>query len=195
MSRAPYRALTLAIHPNSRGFGWIALSGPFSPYDWGTVGVRGRDKNVRCLRHIEKLLDQLTPETVVLEAFDARNSKRRTRIANLGHAIVALAQGRIIDVAVYTFKDVQGVFADLGARSRYEIAEAVVRTLSLLSPYLPKRRKAWHSEGWRLSLFCAAALALTHYQRDSRKFLDSISQDEVLSNPGQGGSSAPCVIS
>ena len=118
MSRAPYRALTLAIHPNSRGFGWIALSGPFSPYDWGTVGVRGRDKNVRCLRHIEKLLDQLTPETVVLEAFDARNSKRRTRIANLGHAIVALAQGRIIDVAVYTFKDVQGVFADLGDGAR-----------------------------------------------------------------------------
>ena len=174
MSPAPYRALTLAIHPSSRGFGWIALSGPFSPYDWGTVGVRGRDKNPRCLRHIEKLLDQLTPETVVLETFEQKSSKRRTRIANLGRAIVALAQSRSIDVAIYTFKDVQSVFAHLGARYRYEIAEAVVRTLGLLHPYLPKRRKVWHSEQWRLSLFCAAALALTHYQCDARNFLNSL---------------------
>ena len=63
----PRKPLVLAIHPTSRGFGYVVFEGPFAPYDWGTVGATG-DKNAVCLRKIAMMLDRFCPETVVMEA-------------------------------------------------------------------------------------------------------------------------------
>jgi Holliday junction resolvasome RuvABC endonuclease subunit len=172
---APYRSLTLAVHPSTQGFGWIAFEGPFSPYDWGVTYARGREKNAICLRRVEKLIERLTPETLVLEAFEEGSSKRRTRIANLGRAMVALAIDRGVEVAVYSFNDVRSCFTHLGARSRWEIAEAIARQQGAFAHLLPKKRRSWETESGRLTLFCAAALALTHYQRDARSLLEHLS--------------------
>ena len=169
--KPPYKALTLAIHPNSRGFGWIAFSSPLAPYDWGNAGARGKEKNAQCLRRVEKLLDRLTPESLVLEAFERTASTRRNRIANLGRAITALAIARGVEVVIYTFNDVRHRFASLGARTRHDIAEATARCLEPLRHLLPSKRKTWESDRWRLSLFCAAALALTHYVGDINNLL------------------------
>lgn len=174
MSAPRYRALTLAVHPNSRGMGWVAFEGPFSPYDWGILGTRGRDKNARCLLKIETLIHRLTPETLVLEAFERRDSIRRDRIASLGRAIVALAISHGVDVAIYTFNDVRTCFANVGARTRQEIAEAIGRQFALFHHMLPRKRRPWQAEGWRMSTFSATALVLAHYQRSTLAFLANL---------------------
>jgi Holliday junction resolvasome RuvABC endonuclease subunit len=170
-----YRALTLAIHPTSKGFSWIAFENPFTIYDFRTVGARGTSKNERCLQRIERLIATLSPQTIVLEAFEPRLSSRASRVTKLGRAIVALAVTQRIEVAIYRFGQVQACFAHVGARTRGEIAGAVTRLLPEFARYLPGRRRAWQSEQWRLSLFCAAALALTHYQRDAESVLENLS--------------------
>lgn len=173
MSARPF-ALTLAIHPVSRGFGWIAFEAPFAPYDWGLVTVRGTDKNARCLRRAERILDRFEPETLVLEAFEKRRSARADRIALLGRGLVALAGERGIDVAVYTRGEVKACFAKVGAVSRQEVAEAVSRHVPALHHRLPKPRRPWQTENPRMALFTAAALVLTHYQYVASQFLDNI---------------------
>jgi Holliday junction resolvasome RuvABC endonuclease subunit len=169
-----YRALTLAIHPTSRGFGWVAFEGPFSPYDWGVVSARGPQKNAICLRRIEKLLTRLTPETLVLEAFERRQSVRRDRIENLGRALVALAASHAVGVTVFSFGEVRQCFASVGAWTRQEIAEAVARQITAFAHVLPRQRKPWDAENRRMALFSAAALALTHYQRDAHALLAAL---------------------
>lgn len=171
MKAVAYRALTLAIHPSSRGFGWAAFEGPFSPFDWGTVDARGAHKNETCLRNIEKLLKRLTPEVVVLETFEARGSSRRNRITRLGRAIVALAAAQSIDVAIYPFKDVRQCFTHLGGHSRWEIACVIARQFTAFGHLLPNKRRPWDSEHWRLALFSAVALVLTHYQLNALSIL------------------------
>lgn len=176
MKRAPrYRALTLAVHANSRGMGWIAFEGPFAPYDWGMVGTpAGRSKNERCLRKIDRLLDRLTPEVLVLEAFEKPGSIRRSRTANLARAIVALAISRNADVAIYSNANVRACFGSVGASTRREVAEAVARQIPAIAHRLPRRRKPWEAEDWWMPLFCAAALALTHYQRETLTLLSQL---------------------
>lgn len=169
-----YKALTLAIHPTSKGFGWVAFESPLSIYSFGTVGVKGTRKNAQCLKRIEKLLTRLKPEVVVLEAFEPERSARATRIAKLGRAVIGYAVSERIDVTIYPYKDVQLQFAHLGARSRQDIAEAVARLFPQLAPHLPKRRQAWEGEPWRFSLFCAAAVGSTHYQRSAVGLLDTL---------------------
>lgn len=167
--------LTMAFHPTSRGFGWVAFEGPFAPYDWGTVSAKG-DKNAVCLRALEKLLNRLQPETLVLEASGRRSSVRSARIDRLCQAATALAADRGADVAVYTRGDIQSCFRTVGARSRQEIAEAVVRHVDALRHRLPSKRRPWDPEDRRMSLFCAAALVLTHYRFSAMLLLDDLSK-------------------
>ena len=168
----PAKSLILALHASSRGFGYVVFSGPFSPYDWGTVGAKG-DKNSVCLKKLEQMLDRFSPETLVLEeAHSVAN--RSERIARLYKAIVALCQGRSIDVAIYRLGDIKSCFATIGARNRQEIAEAVARQIPALDHRVPKPRKQWQSEHRRMPLFCAAAVGLTHYQLGASRLFDEL---------------------
>lgn len=173
-SRALPPGLALAIHPYSRGFGWVAFEGPFTPYDWGLSTAR-RDKNAVCLRKIEKLLERLQPETIILEAFERRASTRPARTARLCRAIVSLAADRGLEVAIYSRSDVQAAFAPVGARTRDEIAAAVARHIDALRHRIPKARdKPWLWEDPRMALFSATALVLTHNQLGASGLFDSL---------------------
>jgi hypothetical protein len=167
----PRAALTFAVYPTARGFGWAAFTSPLSPHTGGLVEV-AKDKNVVCLRRIEKLLVDLEPETLVLEAFERRNSARSDRIARLCRSLVALANDRGVELAIYTRKEIETCFASVGARSRFEIAEAIARHVPALAPRLPKKRKAWDAEDRRMALFNAAALVFTQYRYQAQFFLD-----------------------
>jgi Holliday junction resolvasome RuvABC endonuclease subunit len=168
------RPFTLAVHPTARGMGWIVFEGPFAPHDWGHTTARKGDKNAVCLTAVEKLLNRFSPETIVLEAFEKKGSKRADRICRLGRAVVALAQELRIEVAIYTRGDVRACFAGVGASTRQQIAEAVARHFVPLRHRVPKARRPWEADPPRMALFNAAALVLTHYQRGSTLFLESL---------------------
>lgn len=174
MSARP--SLVLGVHAMSRGFGWIAYDGPFAPYDWRVVEVR-RDKNATSIRRLAKLLSRLQPDTLVLEHFEPDGSVRHARIAKLYRALSVLAQDAGIDVAVFSRSDVQACFAHVGAKTRFEIAEAVARHTPHLRSRLPSKRRTWESEDVRMALFSAAALVVTHYALDARRFLDGLSTE------------------
>lgn len=171
-SRRP--PLTLAVHPTSKGCGWVAFEGPLAPYDWGLFEAK-QDKNLACMKKIESLIERLAPETLVLEAFDQRVAIRSERVARLCRSLIALADVRNVDVAIYTRADVRTAFAQVGAHTRQEIAEAVARHVDAFRHRLPKARKPWQAEDPRMALFSAAALALTHFQRSATDLLDDMS--------------------
>jgi Holliday junction resolvasome RuvABC endonuclease subunit len=168
------RSLIFAVHPTSRGFGWVAFEGPFAPFDWALVKARG-DKNAICLRKLEGLIERLAPETLVLEAFGPRTSSRSDRIARLCKALVAHAMNRGIEVVIYTRGDIRACFASVGARTRDEIAAAVVRQIDAFRHLLPKKRRAWESEDRRMAIFSAAALVITHFHYGSGRLFDNLS--------------------
>jgi len=169
----PRKPLTIAVQPNARGFGWAAFEGPFAIHEWDLV-IFNRDKNAKCLERIEALFARLLPDTLCLEAFGPEVPRRTERVRRLCKGIVALAMDRGIDVAIYTRDQVRSCFADLGARTRVEIAHAVARHHAALGEIVPKRRQAWDSEDHRLAVFSAAALVLTHYQLGARTLFDAL---------------------
>lgn len=157
------QSLVLGFHPTARGFGWVVFEGPFRPIDWGLVSA-GKAKNATCLRRLDRLLVRFMPEVLVLEAYDRETTRRARRIARLGLQARALADGRGVEAAVYSRADVRAAFAEAGARTRREIAEAVANHLDAFRHRLPPRRKPWESEDARDALFAAAALVLTHHR-------------------------------
>ncbi len=153
----------LGFHPSGRGFGWAVFESPFLPIDWGLASARV-DKNTVCLKRVEQLLRRYTPEILVMEIYDRERSRRHRRIAGLCAAVRALAEDRGVEVLVYTRLEVREAFAEVKARTRQEIAEAVARHLDVFRHRLPPPRRPWESEDARGALFAAAALALTHFR-------------------------------
>jgi len=52
--------LVLAVHPTSRGFGWVLFENPLAPVDWGLATVKAK-RSARCLARFEKLLNRYEP--------------------------------------------------------------------------------------------------------------------------------------
>jgi len=152
----------MAIHATSHGFGFVVMSGPFSLVDWGTRDAT-KDKNATCLVKVTELINRYDPHTVVLED-PSRNPRRSARIQRLYTAVAGLCHGRSIDLAVFSRDDMHRCYATVGAVSWQDIAEAVGRQLEPLRNRLPARRKAWQSESRRMSIFAAAAIAMTYWQ-------------------------------
>lgn len=169
----PRKSFVLAVHPNSTGLGYVVFEGPFAPFDWGTLQPR-REKNARCLRRIERLIERLQPEFLILEAVGVAPQESRNRVARLRAGLVNLALQNEIEVSLLSRGDVQGCFANVGAKTRQEIAEAVARQVPALARRIPKPRRPWETENPRIAMFTAAALALTHYALGAKRFLDSL---------------------
>ena len=64
----------------------------------------------------------------------------------------------------------------MGARTRDEIAAAVVRHVDAFRHRLPRARRIWTSEDKRMALFSAAALVLTHYQLGGNGLFETLSR-------------------
>jgi Holliday junction resolvasome RuvABC endonuclease subunit len=154
--------LVLGLYPTPHGFGWILFEGPLAAHDWGTSVTR-TNKNATCLARIEAIIERYAPGIIVLEQFERGATVRADRLQHLCRAIVHLANNRGIETRVYSRAAIRTCFASIGARTRQEIAQAIATHVDALRPRTPPLRKAWMSEDDRMSLFNAAALALTHY--------------------------------
>jgi Holliday junction resolvasome RuvABC endonuclease subunit len=158
----PNAETVLGLHPSSRGFGWALFEDAQSLLDWGTVDIRN-DKNATALSRIEFLLDKHQPAVLAMERHDAAGTRRSQRIGRLYAAIAERATARGISVQRYSRSEISSSPHLKGARTREEVASAVADCLNVLRPRLPKPRPIWVGERSGMSLFCAAACALTYY--------------------------------
>ncbi|MBV9929995.1 MAG: hypothetical protein JO013_03515 [Alphaproteobacteria bacterium] len=155
--------LTFGFHPTSHGFGWVAFSSPLTIYDFGTCESRS-EKNATCLRKLERLLKRLEPHALVMEAYEGPLLRRSKRVVRLCKAATVLAEGRGMDVGVFSREQICGAFGAVGARTRQEIAEAIARSYEVLRHKLPSPRRAWEGPQRRMAIFDAAAVTITHFQ-------------------------------
>lgn len=156
------QGLVFAVHPYSRGFGWVLFEAPLAPADWGIVEAK-KDRHARCLLRIEQILERYEPAILILEQFDRRPARRSARVKSLCAAIVHLAATRGVETAVYSRAVVRTCFSSVGASTRNDIAQIVALHVHAFRRHLPPPRKAWQGEDCRQCLFDAAALAMTHF--------------------------------
>ena len=154
--------LVLAVHPTSRGFGWVLFEGPHAPVVWGIASAK-RNRNATSMRRFEALLNQYQPVVVVLEEFAQDKSRRGDRIQQLAKTMSGFARNRDIDVAVYSREAVGRRVAGDRQAKRHAIAEAVCEQFGIFRLRMPNKRDLWQSEDSRQSLFDAVALAMTHF--------------------------------
>lgn len=154
--------LALAIHPSTRGFGFVLFEGPKLPIDWGVKDTRV-DKNAQGLQKIRELIDFYHPDVIVVEDYAGEGSRRCKRVQQLIKDIKRLAGKNKIKTHSYSRSAIRKTFSQFGAQTKYQIAKKIAAWLPIFALRLPPVRKAWMSEDYRMSIFDAVSLALTFF--------------------------------
>jgi len=163
MSRA-YRndKRVLAVDPSTRGLGFAVLEGPDRLIDWGVKETKN-DKKRKSLKLIDDLIGLYQPRVIVVEDYAAKGSRRCGRVRELINDISKLAVKRNVKVRSFSRLKVKQVFAESGATNKYEIAVAIAKRFPELAPRVPRFRKPWMSEDYRMSIFDAVGLGVTFF--------------------------------
>jgi hypothetical protein len=157
-----YTGLVLAIHLNSRGFGWVLFENAHTPVAWSLTRA-GASGDARLLSRFARVLDRYEPRVVVLEAFDEVATRRAGRIQRLYRAMLAETRKRGIETPIFDREIVQLAFAKSGASTRPEIAGVIAKYIPAFAHRLPRQRKFGAGEDPRQCLFDAAAVAITFF--------------------------------
>ena len=152
----------LAIDPLSRGIAFVVLEGAQNLIDWGIKGAV-RNKNAQCLRRLARLIEHYQPEILIVEDTTAKGCRRCLRVRNLIEEILKLASQKKVKTRTFSRLNVRKGFSACSAYTKHQIAVAISQRFPELVPYLPRLRKPWMSEDERMSIFDAAALALTFF--------------------------------
>src|SRR5437867_2438119 len=163
MSRAYTKDIrVLAVDPSTRGFGFAILEGPDRLIDWAVKETKV-NKNAKSLKLIDDLIDRYQPSVVVVEDYEGKGSRRCRRIQGLISDISKLAVQRKIKVRAFSRAKVKQMFSESGASNKQDIAAAIANQFPELAPRLPRFRKPWMSEDYRMSIFDAVVLVLTFF--------------------------------
>ncbi len=157
----------LALDPTSRGVGFAVLEGPERLIDWGVKETRGTKQNT-FLRQLDALLTRYQPEALVMEDCAARGARRCPRVRRLLQAAAVRAARRHVRPQRVSQAAVRQAFASSGARTKYQIVQAIATRFPELHPRIPPPRKPWMSEDSRTSIFDAIAFALADFHRRDR---------------------------
>jgi hypothetical protein len=93
------------------------------------------------------------------------------RIQGLISDISKLPSKRKIRIRSFSRAKVKHAFSESRASTKHEIALEIAKRFSELAPRLPRFRKPWMSEDYRMSIFDAVALALTFFEFENKRKL------------------------
>jgi hypothetical protein len=161
--KGPTRILALDLHP--RSFGYVVVENPKRLLDWGVCSDRRKHGagNVLVRRRLRVLLDLWRPAVLVLHNPSKKSRKPNSKKDKLLERIVTEAGSRRIMVRLLVKSS-----ADQGEiLTKYENAGRVAEHFPVLRRALPPKRQIWESEHYYMSIFDAAALALSCFKQRS----------------------------
>jgi len=153
--------LLLSVCTTARGLAFALFEGGANPVDWGRAEFRGAPKNHRCIERFIGLLDRYRPDLVILQDAADLTHRRSHRAAQLTRAFAAHTEGHGVQFVTRSRKDVLNTFSHLNPCTKQVIAKEIVELIPVFGQHMPRKRDPWSSEDSRMSLFDAAALALS----------------------------------
>jgi Holliday junction resolvasome RuvABC endonuclease subunit len=170
-SRITRFSISLAIAPSNRGFGFAVMEGQSTLVDWGVKTIK-ENKHKQALAKLKALISQYEPTVLVVQNYTAEGSRRSPRIQALGGSMVALATKQGIVVASIPARELRKVFFGDRKGTKFEIARILAdRFPEELAARLPRQRKPWMSQDYRMDIFDAVGLNVAFWAKRLHKLI------------------------
>jgi hypothetical protein len=163
MRKTNLRSVLLALYPNAVGLGYAVFERELRATDWGIKAARKR-KHHTTVQNAAELLRHFSPTHLILPA-RTLVMKGSERLHQTSLDIARLSHEYGSRVHRYSRADIRSCFAKHGAESKDAIVAVIAKLLPEFQQHVPPRRRIWMSEDYRMGLFDAVALAMTHCSR------------------------------
>jgi hypothetical protein len=165
MDIANCRILALAIR--ARWLGYAVVEGRCKLVDWGMTFFQPNDRTeIRATkRRIDFLLSSFNPTLIAIAASEVAASNNASTVRALVRSIRTKARARSMRFQSVNRKYIRDSFLEHNARSKHEIALALVNRFPELLSKLPQKRKTWEKENFRMTLFDAVASGVACWSR------------------------------
>src|SRR6266849_1110691 len=151
------RVLALDLHP--RRFGYVVLESPDKLLDWGVRSYRrkGNSSDVLIQRRLRPLLALWRPTLLVIGGTRQMPPRQKLPRARFLRGVAVEAKNYRASVQILKKWPIDRA----EKLTKHQRAQAVIERFPVLAQKLPPKRKPWESEHYRMSMFSAAALAMT----------------------------------
>jgi hypothetical protein len=163
------RFLGVSVHP--RSFGFVIIEN-------GSVldtGVRScwTPEFEDCLRsRLERIVQTYKPSALILRESESNNPGPQKKV--LLQAIKRVGEHHNLTTFRISRSTLRHYFLGYNATTKHEIASTMARLLPELAWQLPRKRKPWESEHYRMAIFDAAAGVVVHAFVAPTEFTDNL---------------------
>lgn len=156
----------LALVIQARRIGYALFEGIQEPTVWG---IQEFQDTSGCFNKACKLMEEHSPEAIVLPATDKRYSRLSQEVHKVVDYIAAAAAEHGIEVVRFTRDNVRACFSTYQATTKQEIATAVGEVVPVFARCVPRPRRMWEGEQHSMILFDALSLIVTFYQTERQQ--------------------------
>ena len=152
----------LSLFFNTGGFGYVLMEEPVDVLEKGIKSFKPVE-SPQLWEDIIELIKNLQPQRVILENDEGKKSNKCERIRKLLKRLKQFLKGLGMPYSSYDRDQIRMVFELWRARSKYEIALVISKSLPGFQNFLYEKPKYPKVEHYRTVVFDAAALGITHY--------------------------------
>ena len=145
------------------------------------MGHEGGETEQSCAV-LKDLIEHSQPDVIVAEDCMDKHCRRSSRVRELIQGIFELAANKKVKTDSVAKHTVKVAFLKSGPRTKDEIASVIAKRFPELALRRPPVRQSWMSEAERMSIFDAAAFALTFFTRRDCPDAGSKKEGEVMGN-------------
>ena len=160
-------AQILALDVRHSRIGYALFSGPKRLLDWGanTVPSQCSNRAEWIRRRMAQLLRHGSPACIVTKPHRLAKLPRNTNGTSILETIRSVATEQGIPIYVLGRDEIESAFCIFRARTKEEIACAIVGIFPELLVRLPPKRKTWQPEAHGMIVFDATAAGIAYWQR------------------------------
>lgn len=152
----------LSIFFNTNGFGYVLMNEPTDAIKKGIKSFKPVE-SPKLWEELINMIHDIKPERIVLENEAGSKTHKGKRITKLIKRLKLFLEGMGMPYASYDREQIRMVFELWHARSKYDIAIVISKSLPAFQNYLHNKPKYPKTEHYRTVLYDAAALGITHY--------------------------------
>lgn len=157
----------LALDVRNSRIGYALFAGPKRLLDWGisTIPSRCSNRAEWMRQRITELLRHDVPECIVTRPHRRAKLPPNAHSRSILNTIQSVAAGQGIPIHVIGRDEIGSTFCHFRARTKEEIACAIVGIFPELLVRLPPKRKTWQKEARGMIVFDAIATGIAYWQR------------------------------
>jgi len=152
----------LAIYPTRYGIGYAVFDTPENLVDFGIRYVQPM-KNKHVMTRVREYISFFKPDILLcrnVNDLKKRSGKRSKKLIDL---ICDEAKTQGLEIHTYNRTQIQNVFTQFGAKTKYQISQKIMKWYPILKNYEFTKRKAWETESYNTGVFDAVSLVMVHY--------------------------------